>query len=114
MISNFFVLSSRGETILAKQYRVDKRAKWDHERSYRLPLRKIKFWDDMALSDHEEVEKEQQLLLDNKKENSMGDAPPVMMMPDGLTYFMSSGMDSSWSVVGRNEPQHCCGGEYIM
>jgi hypothetical protein len=42
----------------------------------------------MALSDHEEVEKEQQLLLDNKKENpsALGDAP-VMMMPDGLTYF---------------------------
>jgi AP-4 complex subunit mu-1 len=91
MISNFFVLSPRGDTILAKQYRVDKKGEMGaHERSHTEALfRKIKFWDDMALSDHEEVEKEQQLLLDNKKENSKrtGDAPPVMMMPDGLTYF---------------------------
>jgi AP-4 complex subunit mu-1 len=94
MISNFFVLSPRGDTILAKQYRTnnDKGEKQmgAHERSHTEALfRKIKFWDDMALSDHEELEKEQQLLLDNKKESSKrtGDAPPVMMMPDGLTYF---------------------------
>ena len=64
MISNFFVLSPRGDTILAKQYRVDKKGEMGaHERSHTEALfRKIKFWDDMALSDHEEVEKEQQLL----------------------------------------------------
>jgi hypothetical protein len=43
------------------------------------------------------------VLLDNKKENqAYGDAP-VMMMPDGLTYFHVE-MDSSWSVVGRVSP----------
>jgi AP-4 complex subunit mu-1 len=91
MISNFFVLSPRGDTILAKQYRTDKeREMGAHERSHTEALfRKIKFWDDMALSEVDEAIKEQQLLADNKESGSKrsGDAPPVMMMPDGMTYF---------------------------
>lgn len=49
MIRNFFVLSPRGDTILAKQYRNDPTSKemGAHERSHTEALfRKIKFWDD--------------------------------------------------------------------
>jgi hypothetical protein len=51
MIANFFVLSPRGDTIIAKQYRVDHRLGdreiGAHERSHTEALfRRIKFWDD--------------------------------------------------------------------
>jgi hypothetical protein len=54
MISNFFVLSPRGDTILAKQYRLndhilrgDAKEIGAHERSHTEAFfRKIKFWDD--------------------------------------------------------------------
>lgn len=90
MISNFFVLSPRGDTILAKQYRSNANSDMGaHERSHTEALfRKIKFWDDMALSETEAVEKEQALLSSGKDSGKRtGDAPPVMRMPDGLTYF---------------------------
>jgi AP-4 complex subunit mu-1 len=81
MISHFFVLSPRGDTILAKQYRShgDMGA---HERSHTEALfRKLKFWDD---NQQDEIINEG----DEKKEViRMGDAPPVLLMPDGLTYF---------------------------
>jgi hypothetical protein len=56
MISNFFVLSPRGDTILAKQYRLndhilrgDAKEIGAHERSHTEAFfRKIKFWDDMT------------------------------------------------------------------
>ena len=58
MISNFFVLSPRGDTILAKQYRQQKgvgdalsgvKEQGAHERSHTEALfRKIKFWNDVA------------------------------------------------------------------
>jgi AP-4 complex subunit mu-1 len=56
MISNFFVLSPRGDTILAKQYRIndhilkgDAKEVGAHERSHTEAFfRKIKFWDDMT------------------------------------------------------------------
>lgn len=85
MISNFFVLSPRGDTIIAKQYRNDRGNAGAHERSdTEAFFRKIKFWDDMNLipgggdggdkSSNEEASKKK------------GDAPPVFMMPDGLSY----------------------------
>ena len=56
MISNFFVLSPRGDTILAKQYRINDRNSETkeigaHERSHTEAFfRKIKFWDDLTKS----------------------------------------------------------------
>jgi AP-4 complex subunit mu-1 len=96
MISNFFVLSPRGDTILAKQYRThgDMGA---HERSHTEALfRKIKFWDDNqqqdeAIHDGEDGGTTHHANSNNssttKEITRMGDAPPVMLMPDGLTYF---------------------------
>ena len=92
MISNFFVLSPRGDTIIAKQYRNDRGDAGAHERSHTESFfRKIKFWDDMNTSlgiGGEAVAPtggggggEEESLQKN------GDAPPVFMMPDGLTYI---------------------------
>ena len=62
MITHFFVLSPRGDTILAKQFRND--GGGAHDRSHTEALfRKIKFYEDG------------------------GDCPPVLRMPDGLSYF---------------------------
>jgi AP-4 complex subunit mu-1 len=80
MIRNFFVLSPRGDTILAKQYRNDK-GQSAHERSHTEALfRRLKFWND----DNEEQELG---LLSLEAPKKSGDAPPVFLMPDGLTYF---------------------------
>ena len=50
MISQFFVLSPRGDTILAKQYR-SASGMGAHERSHTEAFfRKIKFWDDLSES----------------------------------------------------------------
>jgi AP-4 complex subunit mu-1 len=87
MISNFFVLSPRGDTIIAKQYRNDRGDAGAHERSHTEAFfRKIKFWDDMNLmpgGDAASGEKS------SSEEGSRikGDAPPVFMMPDGLSYM---------------------------
>jgi AP-4 complex subunit mu-1 len=83
MISNFFVISPRGDTILAKQYRTHGSAAelGAHERSHTEALfRKIKFWDDAAVTASQQAE-------EKSDQNRTGDAPPVMLMPDGLTYF---------------------------
>jgi hypothetical protein len=102
MIRNFFVLSPRGDTILAKQYRSEKgREMGSHERSHTEALfRKIKFWDDNKESvDEEAVEPSSSTLDPAAKEGGggssssngatkrMGDAPPVLLMEDGFTYF---------------------------
>jgi AP-4 complex subunit mu-1 len=80
MIRNFFVISPRGDTILAKQYRSE--AGQDvgaHERSHTEALfRKIKFWDD-----NEEAQEGDS----SSPQKRSGDAPPVILMPDGFTYF---------------------------
>jgi AP-4 complex subunit mu-1 len=116
MIRNFFVLSPRGDTILAKLYRNDKH-EGAHERSHTEALfRKIKFWDDLSQSkngtdDDDFVESEvasterggggnnndptspsnansHSSSTDQKPvKKRTGDAPPVLMMPDGFTYF---------------------------
>jgi hypothetical protein len=88
MISNFFVLSPRGDTIIAKQYRNDRGDAGAHERSHTEAFfRKIKFWDDMSLTPGagNVGEKKQNAVEDGRREK--GDAPPVFMMPDGLTYM---------------------------
>lgn len=106
MISNFFVLSPRGDTILAKQYRSAGAAA--HERSHTEALfRKIKFWDDLApredrmavvgggVTTSSSQDNSSDPTTTNTNSNSQqqsssirtGDAPPVLLMPDGLTYF---------------------------
>eukprot|EP00934_Nitzschia_sp_Nitz4_P006416 Nitzschia sp. Nitz4//scaffold203_size38902//17362//18846//NITZ4_007660-RA/size38902-augustus-gene-0.43-mRNA-1//1//CDS//3329541424//6406//frame0 len=75
MISNFFVLSPRGDTIIAKQYRNDRGDSGAHERSHTEAFfRKIKFWNEMDVTSPD-------------KDKKTGDAPPVFMMPDGLSYM---------------------------
>ena len=87
MISNFFVLSPRGDTILAKQYRTGATEMGPHERSHTEAFfRKLKFWDDAAITEADIVEAAE--LQDATKESvRTGDAPPVFAMPDGHTYF---------------------------
>ena len=81
MISNFFVISPRGDTIIAKEYRNDRGDVGAHERSHTEAFfRKLKFWDDADLG-NEVVEGERE------EEGQKGDAPPVIVMPDGLGYF---------------------------
>lgn len=108
MISNFFVLSPRGDTILAKQYRIndrqiDSKEIGAHERSHTEAFfRKIKFWDDGASSEEigddnganvQSVENGSDSNKDNNghrqhdKSKLKYDAPPVFPMPDGYTYF---------------------------
>jgi len=89
MISNFFVLSPRGDTIIAKQYRNDKNEMGAHERSHTEAFfRKIKFWDEMATTESDQLEAEQQISKSEEgSKKKTGDAPPVFMMPDGLSYF---------------------------
>jgi AP-4 complex subunit mu-1 len=87
MISNFFVLSPRGDTILAKQYRTGSTEIGAHERSHMEAFfRKLKFWDDAAVTEAEIVEAAE-LQEANKESVRTGDAPPVFAMPDGQTYF---------------------------
>jgi AP-4 complex subunit mu-1 len=87
MISNFFVLSPRGDTIIAQQYRNDRGDAGAHERSHTEAFfRKIKFWDDMNKS----LGGTEAVVGDKPEDESTqlkGDAPPVFMMPDGLTYM---------------------------
>jgi hypothetical protein len=132
MISNFFVLSPRGDTILAKQYRQSHKLGTPelgaHERSHTEALfRRIKFWNDVATPTTSTTtalfaETDNSTATTNaaatevfsaepESNNSSsaneggsgsgasggggigivpalaGDAPPVLLMPDGLTYF---------------------------
>jgi AP-4 complex subunit mu-1 len=102
MIVNFFILSPRGDTIIAKTYRQKSTSSISaHERSHTEAFfRKVKFWDGVApgtpgmdttlglksgsasaaaLMTNGEAKK------DEKK--SRGDAPPVFVMPDGYSYM---------------------------
>lgn len=94
MISNFFVLSPRGDTIIAKQYRA--RAKEGaHERSHTEAFfRKVKFWNDMETSlDPSEKNNpsgnaaDETGKSDGVSSEKKADAPPVFIMPDGLSYL---------------------------
>jgi AP-4 complex subunit mu-1 len=76
MISNFFVISPRGDTIIAKDYRSDRGDVGAHERSHTEAFfRKVRFWEDSEGEAHDEP-----------TEGKLN-APPVFLMPDGLTYF---------------------------
>lgn len=92
MLSNFFVLSPRGDTIIAKQYRSDRGGTGGaHERSHTEAFfRKIKFWDEMNLTvggSSSDPSKSQQSEKPGDAPKKLGDAPPVFMMPDGLSYL---------------------------
>ena len=91
MISNFFVLSPRGDTIIAKTYRNDRGDTGAHERSHTEAFfRKIKFWDDMNLmpgGGPEVTADAQGSAPPAETSKKTGDAPPVFMMPDGLSYL---------------------------
>lgn len=82
MISNFFVLSPRGDTILAKQYRA-KADEGAHERSHTDAFfRKVKFWDEASLNSGCVED-----LSESEDGDRKADAPPVFIMPDGLSYL---------------------------
>jgi hypothetical protein len=92
MISNFFVLSPRGDTIIAKNYRNEKGNTGAHERSHTEAFfRKIKFWDDASYltpgGGTKDTSKDKVTTSESEARNKKGDAPPVFMMPDGLTYM---------------------------
>jgi AP-4 complex subunit mu-1 len=116
MISNFFVLSPRGDTIIAKQYRIndrhgDGKEIGAHERTHTEAFfRKIKFWDEIgSVSEDNDGEdgRTAQIGINGAESNLDGgtatkdngnksvtdkskmkyDAPPVFLMPDGYTYF---------------------------
>ena len=92
MISNFFVLSPRGDTIIAKNYRNEKGNTGAHERSHTEAFfRKIKFWDDSSYltlgGGTKDTSKEKVTTSESDVRKPSGDAPPVFMMPDGLTYL---------------------------
>lgn len=89
MLSNFFVLSPRGDTIIAKQYRNDRGDSGAHERSHTEAFfRKIKFWDEMNSSvTGEETSSSSDPSKSVESQKKTGDAPPVFMMPDGLSYL---------------------------
>lgn len=77
MISNFFVLSPRGDTIILKQYRSNV-ASEIHERSHTEAFfRKIKFWEGNGATTDDAPDQHQRT----------GDAPPVFLMPDGHSYM---------------------------
>jgi AP-4 complex subunit mu-1 len=82
MISNFFVISPRGDTIIAKQYRNERQGDVEaHERAHTEAFfRKIKFWSEEKANDEDLPEKD----AETKRKV---DAPPVFVMPDGLSYF---------------------------
>lgn len=87
MLSNFFVLSPRGDTIISKQYRTERADVGAHERSHTEAFfRKIKFWDDMSLNSGTLMDVEPSH-NDEDDGGPKGDAPPVFMMPDGLSYL---------------------------
>lgn len=108
MITNFFVLSPRGDTILAKNYRCKKDV-GAHERSHTDAFfRRVKFWDEMSSKSStgaaEDVIDSAVAKLDLPSSSSGGspeeidndyaknprakaNAPPVFIMPDGLSYL---------------------------
>ena len=88
MISNFFVLSPRGDTIIAKQYRNDRGDAGAHERSHTEAFfRKIKFWDDDSDNNNNTFGGGGEEKEGSSRTATSGDAPPIFLMPDGLTYF---------------------------
>lgn len=103
MITNFFVLSPRGDTVIAKTYR-SKSGVGAHERSHTEAFfRKVKFWDGVAPGTpgmdttlglgsgsgkpSASAEAGGEGTDSSSKEKRFGDAPPVFVMPDGYSYM---------------------------
>ena len=89
MITSFFVLSPRGDTILSKMYRTRPEIN-AHERSHTEAFfRKIKFWNEMNNSNNGGVELggESSVVNESKQNHKKADPPPVFLMPDGQSYF---------------------------
>ena len=88
MLSNFFVISPRGDTILSKMYRTNPEV-GAHERSHTEALfRKIKFWDGMNVGGvGSEGDTGADAVEEEKSDAQKKDAPPVFIMPDGLSYL---------------------------
>ncbi|KAL7446220.1 hypothetical protein ACHAXM_010323 [Skeletonema potamos] len=104
MITNFFVLSPRGDTVIAKTYR-SKSGVGAHERSHTEAFfRKVKFWDGVApgtpgmdttlgLGSGGNKLSADPLSggsgegSEAKESKKFGDAPPVFVMPDGYSYM---------------------------
>lgn len=89
MITSFFVLSPRGDTILSKMYRTRPEV-GAHERSHTEAFfRRIKFWDEMNNKDS--ALRNQPEDLEQSGDGSTGvtkkDPPPVFTMPDGQSYL---------------------------
>ena len=105
MITNFFVLSPRGDTVIAKTYR-SKSGVVAHERSHTEAFfRKVKFWDGVApgtpgmdttlglgsgkVNNNRPPDEGEGGHNETSKESvkRFGDAPPVFVMPDGYSYM---------------------------
>lgn len=84
MISDFFIISPRGDTIIAKEYRNIRGDVGAHERSHTEAFfRKIKFWDEM----NNDISQPPTDIQEEKDSRVKIDAPPVFTMPDGLSYL---------------------------
>ena len=82
------MISPRGDTILSKMYRTNPEV-GAHERSHTEALfRKIKFWDGMNVDGvGAESETVSDAAEEEKSDIHKQDAPPVFIMPDGLSYL---------------------------
>jgi hypothetical protein len=107
LISNFFVLSPRGDTILSKIYRVSSANAAAHERSHAEAFwRKVRFWDGAGVTVTPSPEfastappvigsaasftDDRDAMTGGDEDVASGrkkDAPPVFLMPDGLNYI---------------------------
>ena len=102
MIVNFFILSPRGDTIIAKTYRSKSGTSLTaHERSHTEAFfRKVTFWDGVApgtpgmdttlgLTGGVSGGGSTGIGGEKQKEEkkARGDAPPVFVMPDGYSYM---------------------------
>ena len=103
MIVNFFILSPRGDTVIAKTYRSQSGVGANERSHTEAFFRKVKFWDGVApgtpgmdttlgLGDGKLPSLEDDPdngasanPKDSKKQ--FGDAPPVFVMPDGYSYM---------------------------
>lgn len=99
MMSIFFVLSPRGDTILSKIYRTHPDI-GAHERSHTEAFfRKVKFWDGVSIhgsdadigistdvTNHASIDTCANIECGSHNERK-GNAPPVFLMPDGQSYL---------------------------
>ena len=103
MISNFFVLSTRGDTVLAKAYHANPSSSGNtagtdsnaaHERSHTEAFfRKVKFWTEMEgvgnsnAENGESSSSSNSSMIGGDARATKQNAPPVFRMADGLSYL---------------------------